>query len=390
MISKRKKKSAEEIQSVEQMAYRFCGQPSRRDIIFEAKTFGCCRYIWNRLLGDHNTLYQEIGSVPDNTPADYKDLDECNWLKEVDSLALANVQLNLNRAFESFYNKSSRYPKFKSKKFSKKSYTTNAVYSSNGKCNIVLDTKTGTLRLPKHKDEVKLIMHREIRDGGKLKSVTVTQEPDGKFYYSILMEYPKVTVPKPDKPDKCIGLDMSLSKLYVDQNGDSPDMPRPYRTMEERLAREQRSLSRKKKGSAGYEQQRIKLAKLHAKAKHQRSDVLHKLSCELTDEYDLIGIEDLNMAEIKQSLNFGKAVSDNGWGMFVNMLQCKCERKGKYLIKVDKWFPSSKKCCHCGYVHKELKLSNRTYICPHCGHAMNRDKQAATNILEEAIRIVSA
>lgn len=388
MASKRQKKSSEEKQSVEQMAYRFCGQPSERDIILEAKTFGCCRYLWNRMLGDHNTLYAEIGEVPNNTPADYKDLDECSFLKEVDSLALANVQLNLGRAFDGFFDGRLRYPKFKVKKYSKLSYTTNAVYGKDGKCNITLDAEAGTLKLPKHKDLISLNVHRKIRSGGKLKSVTITLEPDGKYYYSILMEYPKTPVSKVSDVKKCIALDMSLPRLYVDQNNNTPDYPKPYRATERKLAKEQRSLSRKKKDSHNYEVQRQKVAKLHAKAKHQRADFLHKLSYALTENYELIAIEDLDMAAMKQSLKFGKSVSDNGWGMFVNMLSYKAERKGKILIKVDKWFPSSKTCCHCGHVHKELKMSDRTYICPRCGHVMDRDEQAAINILAEAKRML--
>lgn len=168
----------------EQMAYRFYGIPSKQDAAQEDKTFGCCRYLWNRMLGDHNTLYSEIGEVPANTPADYKDLDECIWLNEVDSLALANVQLNLDSAFSRFFKKTARYPNFKSRKFAKKSYTTNAVYlkKKDGSicCNISLDPVSGLLKLPKHKDPVQLRLHRSIRPDGKLKSVTVTMESEGK------------------------------------------------------------------------------------------------------------------------------------------------------------------------------------------------------------------
>ena len=162
----------------EMVAYRFYGIPSRQDAELENKTFGCCRSLWNRMLADHNELYRQIGTVPQNTPADYKDLEECSWLNEVDSLALANVQINQDTAFSRFFKKEARYPKFKSKKSAKKSYTTNAVYQKKKDgtctCNIVFDSKNGLLKLPKHKDWIQLRMHREIQDGGKLKSVTVT------------------------------------------------------------------------------------------------------------------------------------------------------------------------------------------------------------------------
>ena len=143
-------------------------------------------------------------------------------------------------------------------------------------------------------------------------------------------------------------------------------------------------------GSKRYEKQCVKVAKLHAKAKHQRRDILHKISCALTDEYGLIAIVDLDMAAMKQSLKFGKSVSDNGWGMFNDMLEYKAERKGKTVVKIDKWFPSSKTCIACGHIHKELQLSDRTYICPKCGHMMERDVQAAQNILDEALRMLNA
>lgn len=146
-----RKKQATQREMVKHIAYRFYGVPTEDDAILEAKTFGCCRFLWNRMLYDHNTLYQEIGKVPVNTPADYKDLDECKWLCEVDSLALANVQRNIETAFCRFFDGISRYPRFKSKKYCKRSYTTNAVYSR-GSCNIKLDEEKGRLKLPKHKD----------------------------------------------------------------------------------------------------------------------------------------------------------------------------------------------------------------------------------------------
>lgn len=388
-MAKRKKKDA----ACELVAYRFYGVPSERDAVQEDKTFGCCRYLWNRMLGDHNTLYAEIGYVLNNTPADYKDLDECLFLNEVDSLALANTTLNLDAAFERFFKKTGGYPRFKAKKRAKRSYTTNAIYGSHkGRptCNIQLNTSNGLLKLPKHRDPVRLKLHRPIKPGGKLKSVTITQEPDGKRYYSILMEYPKPQAATQPVIQNGIGLDYSMPNLYVDSNGASPVFSKPYRTMEPKLSRAQKKLSRKKPGSKRYEKQRMKVAKLYAKSKHQRKDVLHKLSCTLTDTYDLIAIEDLDMSAMKQALRFGKAVSDNGWGMFVSMLTYKAERKGKLLVKVDRWFPSSKTCIACGHIHKELKLSDRTYLCPVCGHAMDRDKQAARNILNEAKRMTGA
>ena len=167
-MAKRKKKDA----ACELVAYRFYGIPSEQDAVQEDKTFGCCRYLWNRMLGDHNTLYAEIGYVPNNTPADYKDLDECLFLNEVDSLALANTTLNLDAAFERFFKKTGGYPRFKAKKRAKRSYTTNAIYGSHkGRptCNIQLNTSNGLLKLPKHRDPVRLKLHRPIKPGVEIR-----------------------------------------------------------------------------------------------------------------------------------------------------------------------------------------------------------------------------
>lgn len=369
-------------ENVDVLCYRFAALPTNEQIIQLNKTIGCCRYLWNRMLGDHNTMYQEIGVVPNNTPADYKSLEECLWLKEVDSLALANVQLNLNQAFQKFFNGEASHPRFKKKKVCKNSFTTNNVSG-----NVRIEGKG--IRLPKL-GILTLIRHRKVKAGGKLKSVTVCHEKDGKWYCSISFEYPKTepVYPEPSEDMKHIGLDMSAPRLYVDSNGELADFEKPYKKLQEKLAREQRKLSHRQKDSKNYEKQLKVVARLHAKIKHQRKDRLHKLSEQLTREYDLISIEDLDMSALKQTLNLGKSYSDNGWGMFVTMLLYKGKRNGCYIIKIDKWFPSSKTCSQCGYVHKELQLSDRTYVCPVCGNIIDRDEQAAINIDLEGLRIL--
>lgn len=371
--------------------YRFCGIPQGEDENLEIRTFGCCRYLYNRMLSDHTVLYEEIGSVPNNTPADYKDLDECLFLNDVDSLALANVQIHLQNAFASFFKGNGFYPKFKSKRKCRDSYTTNALYSKkkdgSEACNIRFHEKSRELILPKHKNPVRLILHRKIKPGGKLKSVTVRREPDGKFYYTLLFEYPKVPADRVIDESTAVGLDMSLPELYIDSDGNKPVFPNPYRKMEKRLDREQRKLSGKKKNSANYKKQCRKVARIHAKIKHQREDFLHKASRNLVNRHDIIVIEDLDMNAMKRALRFGKSVSDNGWGKFVTFLQYKCEEEGKLLIKTDRWFPSSKTCGCCGYIHRELKLSDRIYFCPECGNVADRDVNAAKNIKAEGLHI---
>ena len=338
--------------------------------------------------GAVNTLYREIGRVPNNTPADYKSLDECCWLKEVDSLALTNAQLNLDSAFQKFFNREAGYPVFK-KKGRNDSYTTNVSNINNPNLVFMPDTvlkKTGWLKLPKINDYVKVRMHRKIKKGGTLKKACIKREPDGRYYCSLTYEYPKQDIRKVE-PKTATGLDMKMGSLYVDNDNNTAGMPQYYRKSEAKLAKMQAALSRMQKGSNNYNKQKEKTARLHAKIKHQRKDYLNKESNNLVKAYDIICIENLNMKAMSQALSLGKSVADNGWGMFTKMLAYKAERHGKYLIKVDRFFPSSKTCLNCGHVHKELTISDRTYECPVCGNTINRDYQAAVNILREGVRI---
>ena len=272
------------------------------------------------------------------------------------------------------------------------SYKTNVVGN-----NIRLED--GKLRLPKITGYIRLKQHRKVRPGGILKNVTVIHEPDGKWYFSMVYAYEKQDVPvsAPEGEDiKAIGLDMSLPELYLDSNGDTPFytlngntiyFSKAYRKLEKKIAREQRRLSKMEKDSANYRRQCRKIAKLHAKAKHQRCDFLHQMAARLAKTYDIIGAEDLDMAAIRRSLRFGKSVSDNGWGNFLIYLEEACRNRGTLLIRVNRWFPSSKTCSVCGHVHRELALSDRTYACSECGSAMDRDENAAVNIRKEALRI---
>lgn len=345
-----------------------------------AKTFGCVRFIYNRMLSDKIKYYEETKQKLNNTPAQYK--KEFEWLKEVDSLALANAQMNLQTAYNNFFRSPKvGFPKFKSKKSNRRSYTTNCV---NG--NIVVEN--GCLKLPKI-GFVKLKQHRFIPTDHKLKSVTVSQTPSGKYYASVLFEYEN-QVQEQDLHN-FLGLDFSMHELYKDSNGNEPQYPRYYRQAEKRLKREQRKLSHMQKGSKNRDKQRIKVAKLHEKVANQRKDFLHKQSRQITNAYDCVCIEDLDMKAMSQALNFGKSVSDNGWGMFVTFLKYKLEELGKRLIKVDKFFASSQICHVCGYKNTATKnLSIRAWDCPECGTHHDRDINAAINIRNEGMRIVNA
>lgn len=345
-----------------------------------AKTFGCVRFIYNRMLSDKIKYYEETKQKLNTTPAQYK--KEFDWLKEVDSLALANAQMNLQAAYNHFFKSpKTGFPKFKSKKDNRRSYTTNCV---NGNISIA----NGYIKLPKV-GFIKLKQHRTIPSNYKLKSVTVSQTPGGKYYASVLFEYENQV--QEQKPTTFLGLDFSMHELYMDSNGNEPGYPRYYRQAEKKLIKEQRKLSKMQKGSNNRTKQRIKVAKLHEKVANQRKDFLHKQSRQITNVYDCVCIEHLDMKAMARSLHFGKSVSDNGWGKFVSFLQYKLKETGKQLVKVDKFFASSQICNVCGYKNTETKnLGIRAWDCPECGTHHDRDVNAAINIRNEGMRLVTA
>lgn len=288
----------------------------------------------------------------------------------MDSLALVNAQLNLDKAYKAFFKGNAKFPKFKSKRH-KQSYTTNVV---NGNIQLL----DGHIKLPKLKI-VKIKQHRAIPSEYKIKSCTLSMTASGKYYISILTEYEK-------EIEKVVGLDFAMDGLFVDGEGQKANYPKFYRQMLEKLAKEQRKLFNKKKGSSNWNKQRIRVAKIKEKISNQRKSFLHHKSKELATNYDAVVIEDLDMKGMSRALNFSKSVADNGWGMFTSFLQYKLKEQGKQLIKIDKGFPSTKTCSKCGSI-KEIKLSERTYQC-NCGLNLDRDYNSAINIKKEGIRLL--
>jgi putative transposase len=304
------------------------------------------------------------------------------WLYEVDAHALGYAKLHLETAFSNFFKNNKGFPKFKSKKKSKKAYTT---CPANMTCNNVR-IEDNKLRLSKV-GFVKIKLTRRIPDDYRLVSVTVSQSASGKYYATICYEYEnQVQMMDPSKVYKCnsIGLDYSMSSLYVDSNGEEANYPRYYRLMEKKLAREQRKMSRMKLGSHNREKQRIRVAKIYEKIHNQRIDFLHKLSTRLAIKYDLICVEDINLQDMSNhKMHFGKSIMDNGFGMFRNMLVYKLHDRGKEIANVDRFFPSSQLCHVCDYRNHDLTLSIREWYCPECGTLHDRDVNAAINILNE-------
>ncbi len=366
-------------------AYNFRLYPNQEQKILFAKTFGCVRFVYNKMLAERKEIYEEYKDNKEKlklpTPAKYK--QEFEWLKEVDSLALANAQMNLQTAYNNFFrDKNVGFPKFKAKHRDKDSYTTNNVNNS-------IRIEGNKIKLPKL-GFVTLKQHRQIPNNQIIKSCTISKSPSGQYYISILVEFEQEIKNKQINFDNILGLDMDMKNLYTDSQGVRAEYPRFYRRMLDKLKKEQRKLSKCQKGSNNRNKQRQKVAKLHQKVANQRKDFLHQTSRKLVNQYDAIIIEDLNMKAMSQTLHLGKSVSDNGWGMFTAFLKYKLDNEGRKLVKIDKWFPSSKKCNECGEINHELQLSDREWVCKECGCVIDRDYNAAKNIRDEGIRLLTA
>lgn len=363
-------------------AYKFRLYPNKEQGELINKTFGCVRFIYNKMLSDKIEYYNLYRQKLNNTPANYK--KEFEWLREVDSLALANAQLNLQTAYNIFFrDKKVGFPKFKSKKKDKNSYTTN-----NQKGSISLSENNKKIKLPKL-GLVKIKCHRTIKDKEIIKSCTISLSPSGKYYISILVEYEKEIIKVDPKIDNTVGLDFSMKDMLVDNNGMTAKYQYFYYKYQEKLAKEQRKLSRKKKGSKNRNKQRIKVARLHEKITNCRKDFQHKLSRYYVNNFDVICVEDINMKDMARLLNFSKKTLDNSFGSFRDMLKYKLELEGKYFVKIDKWYPSSKTCNICGVINENLKLGEFEWVCESCGSTVHRDINAAKNIKNEGFRILS-
>ena len=343
------------------------------------------------MLSDKIEEYKLTGKFPTVTPAKYK--DEYPYLREVDSLALANKQMDLQKAFRNRFNKSRKknngFPKFKSAKHSRKAYTTN-----NQKGTVaIIDNKY--IKLPKI-GKVKAVIHRIPDSSWIIKSATVSQESDGKNYISVLFEFDNIVNPYIADKTNAIGLDYASDGLYVDNNGNVGTNHKYYRESHKKLAKAQRRLSRmqgskkREDKSNNYIKQLRKVNKIHRHIANQRLDNLHKISTEIANQYDVVCVESLNMRSMaNHGFGNGKATLDNGYGMFLSMLEYKLFDRNKYFAKVDKWFPSSKICHCCGTVHPEMKdLAIRTMKC-NCGLTISRDQNAAINILNEGLRLLT-
>ena len=361
--------------------YKFRLYPNKVQIELLAKHFGCTRFVYNYFLNQRKEQYKLTGKSDNyyaqaKTLTELKNQEETAWLKEVNAQTLQFAIRCLETSYTNFFHKRAKFPNFKSK-HSKNSFTVPQSAS-------VAD---GRLFIPKFKEGIKCRVHREIK--GEIGKVSISKTPSGKYFVSVFTEEEYVTPLK--KTGKSVGLDMGLKNLLITSDGETFKNNRYAKKYEHKLAIAQRHLSRKKKGSRGFESQKLKVARLHEKISNSRADYLHKCSISLVRRYDTICIEDLNVKGMERNHHIAKSITDASWGRFVTMLTYKAEWNNKKVVKVDRYFPSSQTCSVCGYVNKDIKdLSIREWDCPNCHTHHNRDVNAAINILRFGLNNTSA
>lgn len=354
-------------------AFKYRIYPNEEQCEYFAKTFGSSRFVYNRMLSDKIEHYKHTGQTLKNSPAKYK--EEFPWLKEVDSLALANAQMNLEKAYRNFFrDKNVGFPKFKSKKNNHRRYTTN-----NQKGTVVIEN--GYIKLPKLKSKVKIKQHRLF--DGLIKSCTISQNPSGKYFVSVSVE---CEIEKLPQLETKVGIDVGIKTFAVMSDQSVIENPKHLRKSEKQLAKLQRNLSRKEKGSRNRAKARIKVAILHEKITNQRLDFLHKISSKIISDNQAIVLEDLKIKTMVQNRKLAKSISEVSWGMFRNMIEYKADWYGREVIIAPSNYASSQLCSGCGNQSSQTKdLSCRTYVCPVCGLEIDRDYNASLNLLKLAV-----
>ena len=361
-------------------AYKYRIYPNDGQKIQLAKTFGCCRFVYNQTLAYRKAVYEQekksVSKIDCNNYCNRELKNIYEWLKEVDKFALTNAIYNMDSAYQKFFKEHAGYPKFKSKHDHHKSYTTNF---TNG--NIAVDFENGKIKLPKLK-EVKAKLHREFH--GKIKSATVSQVPSGKYYVSILVETEHEELPYRNRN---IGLDLGIKDLCITSDGIRYENPKIIKKYERKLSRLQRQLAHKEKGSSNYRKKKKEIALCHEKITNTRKDYLHKISHEIVSENQVIVSENLQIKNMVKNHHLAKSISDVSWYELTRQLEYKSKWNGREYVKIDTFYPSSQLCSVCGHKNADTKdLAVREWICPNCGTKHDRDINAAKNILAEGLR----
>ncbi len=364
-------------------AYKYRIYPNKDQEEVLAKTFGCCRFVYNQTLAYRKEKYEKEKKSMSRTDCN----NYCNrelktqyeWLKEVDKFSLTNAIYNMDSAYQKFFKENAGYPKYKSKHDSRKSYTTNF---TNG--NISVGFETGKIKLPKLK-QVRAKLHRKFT--GQIKSATVSWAPSGKYYVSVLVETEHEALAETGGK---IGLDLGLKDLCIASDGRKYKNPQTLAKEERKLKKLQRQLPHKEKGSNNYNKTRKQIALCHEKITNTRKDYLHKISHEIISENQVIVSEDLQIKNMVKNHRLAKSISDASWYELTRQLEYKAEWNKRKYIKIDTFYASSQLCSGCGYQNADTKdMSVRKWICPKCGAEHDRDVNAAKNILAEGLRQIA-